>query len=101
MEPRAVPESIVAHGIGVPLTFIRPEGADPPVGDLQVIVLEDLRAVLEGRLPKSAKFISWWEPSEEERHKIAAGAPIRLVIIGATHINPMSITVGSTLEDLL
>lgn len=99
MEPREIPKAILEKGIGVPLTFVGPEGTD--IGELQVLILEDMRAVLEGRPPTSAKFISWWQPNEDERKRLMDGAPIRLTIIGATHVNPMSLEVTATLEGFI
>lgn len=98
MQPLPIPRKALESGAGTPAVFTAPEGEENKVGELQVLIVEDMRSVLLNQPPKSARFISWWEPSDEERSQIIKGAAIRLEILGATHINPMRIEVGSDID---
>jgi len=99
MEPKPIPRKALealAPGTAMPTVFQGPP--DSGIGDLEILIVEDLRAVLQGKPPISARWISWWQPSEEEVEQLKKGAPIRLEIIGATQINPMRIEVGSDID---
>lgn len=106
MQPRPIPEKLIKQGVGLPMRFTAPEGYEDEVGTLEILNLthpEQIRALLTGEEPPHAPgskdfWISWWEPSDEERRKIAAGAPIRLTIHGATSVHPMSLDVGNDLD---
>lgn len=101
MEPKPIPERIIRQGIGQPMHFGPPEGKEDEVGDLFILLLEDMKALLQGRKPDSARWVSWWQPTEEEREAIAKGGMVRLTILGATQINPMMLDVASGLEGVL
>jgi hypothetical protein len=106
MQPKPIPKKLIEQGVGLPMRFTPPEGEEH-IGTLEVLNLthpEQIRALLTGTEPDHPAgskdfWISWWEPDEEERRKIAAGAPVRLTIHGATSINPMSLDVGNNLDD--
>jgi hypothetical protein len=49
-------------------------------------------------LGKQPVMVSEWQPSAEEREAIAAGAPIRLMILGTVH-PPVMVVVGEHVAD--
>lgn len=101
MIPKPIPAKLIREHIGIPAKFTAPPGKEDEIGDLEVLMLEDTRAILQGAEPSIGVFVSWWSPSAEEIKKLNNGAPVRLSIIGATHINPMNIEVANDLEGIL
>jgi hypothetical protein len=97
MEPIPVPEKLLQSRAGQRLVFDPPPGSET-VGKLEIFLVEDMRALLQGGLPEPARWISWWQPSDKERELLCKGAPIRLEISGATQINPMSLKVGRDID---
>jgi hypothetical protein len=106
LHPKPIPRKLIEQGVGLPMKFGPPQG-DDSVGDLEVLNIThpaQIRAILLGKPPPfppgSQDFwISWWEPDEEERGKIAKGLPVRVTILGATQINPMQLDVGNNLDE--